>query len=109
MAACVRLCEANATLRTNMPSTCRLASERLRWKAALPEAMPYVWTTDMHVGPAACYADLLPELGAKLHAEIDFFNCEFHPSFCKRRLKVAPPCRQPCVATCPSRPLAHRL
>jgi len=71
----------------------------------------YVWTNDFHVGPAACYgsvrsqrhpggisaaprrhlgdiSQVLAELGAQLHAEIDFNNCVWHPKMCRQRLKV---------------------
>ena len=85
---CVKRCEENRSFRQNMPNTCRLASERLRWAAMMPRRQPYVWTTDFHVGPPACYEELFNELGAKLHAEVDFSNCEFNPGMCKKRLKV---------------------
>jgi hypothetical protein len=85
---CVRLCEENESYRANMPATCRLAYERMRWAKMMPAHQPYVWTTDMHVGPPSCYAGLVEEIGARMHAEVDFFNCEFNPSFCKKRLKV---------------------
>jgi hypothetical protein len=97
---CVQRCLRSPVLRLQMPTTCRQASERLRWHA-VPDAPKglqspwefgskpaYVWTSDLHIGPAACYESLLHELGAKLHAEISFSNCVFHPHMCKHRLKV---------------------
>ena len=33
-------------------------------------------------------SQVLAELGAQLHAEIDFNNCVWHPKMCRQRLKV---------------------
>ena len=85
---CVRRCERDASFRANAPMVCRLANERTRWANMMPHDQPYVWTTDIHVGPPACNVGILNEIGAKLHAEVDYYNCKFHKSFCKKRLKV---------------------
>ena len=67
---------------------CKPAFERLAWQRSLPPAVPYVWTVDFHSGPMACSEPLLVELGARVHSEIDFGNCVYHPHMCKERLKV---------------------
>ena len=67
---------------------CKPSFERLAWQRALPPAVPYVWTVDFHTGPMACSEPLLVELGARVHSEIDFGNCVYHPHMCKERLKV---------------------
>lgn len=87
---CVDFCHKDERMRTASPKSCRLALEQRRVAKALPKGgKPYVWTSDLHYGPAACYAPLLREAGAELRAEI---SCpgkhSFHPSLCKRSLKV---------------------
>ena len=36
----------------------------------------------------ACSEQLLVELGARVHSEVDFNNCVWHPHMCKSRLQV---------------------
>ena len=61
---------------------------QMDWVDRVPARKPYIWSNDFHVTPIACTAPLLEELGAEVHAEVDFSNCENHPKFCKSRLKV---------------------
>ena len=73
--ACTQICLQDAQLRrANSHMMCASAGERMRWQREVPPGVPYVWTNDFHVSPAACYAPILRDLGAKLHAEIDFAN-----------------------------------
>ena len=73
--ACTQICLQDAQLRrANSHMMCASAGERMRWQREVPPGVPYVWTNDFHVSTAACYAPILRDLGAKLHAEIDFAN-----------------------------------
>ena len=47
--------------------------------AVSPHDRAYVWSMDLHVAPFACDAPLLEELGAAVHAEVDFANCAHYP------------------------------
>ena len=93
---CTRGCAAAGSLKSLMGGSvtsygyrsCKPAFERLAWQRALPPPIPYVFTADLHSGPMACSESLLVELGARVHSEVDFGNCIFHPHMCKKRLKV---------------------
>ena len=86
---CTALCASNYRgMRRGCARACKPAHARIAWELRLPAPRPYVWTNDLHVGPMACSEPLLESLGARVHSEIDFNNCVWHPHMCRRRLKV---------------------
>ena len=72
---------------TSLAHFCGAVLKSKPFAEAIPVHKTYIWSTDLHAAPIACSKPLLEELGAVVHAEVDFGNCVFS-GLCKDRLKV---------------------
>eukprot|EP00741_Cyanophora_paradoxa_P005854 tig00000113_g5672.t1 len=71
------------------PSLAAAAAKSSRAPSPLADSMRgyTVWINDFHAGPVGGNMDHFRELGIKLNAQIEFWNCGFF-DVCKRNLKV---------------------
>jgi hypothetical protein len=80
---CYDIIERETSATTVLPSH---RKDSLKWSNSFVDRS-YIWSTDLHSGPITCDAPLLADIGAVVHAEIEFHACKYSGT-CKDRLQV---------------------